>query len=132
MLTISSYEGMLDYKEPALPNLFPNRANEPRPFAFSSLKKVIIITSRVHPGETAGSFVLNGFLKFLLSEDPRAIELLSHFVFKIVPSLNPDGVFRGHYRTDTNGQNLNRLYVNPSIHDYPTIYAIKELFLSIH
>ena len=45
--------------------------------------------------------------------DPRALALLNHFVIKIVPMLNPDGVARGHYRFDTLGQNLNRHYDDP-------------------
>lgn len=41
--------------------------------------------------------------------------LRKHFVFKIIPILNPDGVYRGYYRLDTKGQNLNRYYTNPTI-----------------
>ena len=32
------------------------------------------------------------------------------FVIKVVPMLNPDGVFHGHYRMDIFNQNLNRYY----------------------
>jgi hypothetical protein len=32
---------------------------------FGKEKPVIFLTSRVHPGETPGSFVLNGFLDLL-------------------------------------------------------------------
>jgi len=41
--------------------------------------------------------------------------------------LNPDGVARGHYRMDTKGVNLNRVYLNPSEMDHPTIYAARNL-----
>jgi len=29
--------------------------------------------------------------------------------------LNPDGVYKGYFRLDTKGQNLNRFYKNPSL-----------------
>lgn len=58
----------------------------------------------MHPGETPASFVLEGILDFLCQKDcEQARILLDNFVFKIVPMLNPDGVFRGYYRLDTNG-----------------------------
>lgn len=46
--------------------------------------------------------------------------------------LNPDGVFRGHYRMDTLGLNLNRYYINPTPQDHPTIYAAKSVVLELN
>ena len=46
-------------------------------------------------------------------------------MFKVVPMLNPDGVYRGYYRLDTLGQNLNRYYTEPCKEAQPTIWAVK-------
>lgn len=128
IVTISSFTGILDDTEISIPNLYPD-PTDVRSKKFYN-KKIVFISSRVHPGETPASHVVNGFLKFITSDDPRAVGLRDCFVFKIVPMLNPDGVYRGHYRTDTKGANLNRFYSNPSIIDHPTIYAVKELIMS--
>jgi murein tripeptide amidase MpaA len=56
----------------------------------------MIITSRVHPGETQASFALEGIVKFLLSDHHKAQQLRQNYVFYIIPMLNPDGVIHGN------------------------------------
>lgn len=95
--------------------------------------QVVFLTSRVHPGETPASFVFKGFLDFLLRpNDKRSAALRDLYVFKLVPLLNPDGVQRGHYRTDVFGVNLNRTYGDPDIFRQPSIFAIKTLMMYHH
>jgi hypothetical protein len=133
LLTISGHNGKHPdgLREPFINNFHPIRSEEPRPFVFPD-KKIVLITCRVHPAETPASHVLHGLIEFLLSnKDPRSVALRQLFVFKIVPILNPDGVACGHYRTDTRGVNLNRMYGNPDPRFHPTIYAARELFLHL-
>jgi len=95
-------------------------------------KRVVFVSARVHPGETPSSFVLKGFLDFILKEDDiRAQKLREKFVFIVVPMLNPDGVYRGHYRTDSRGVNLNRVYLETVPEWHPTIAATKQLILDL-
>ena len=55
-----------------------------------------------------------GVVNFLTNKkDLRAFLLRKMFVFMIVPMINVDGVYNGHFRMDTYGQNLNRYYINP-------------------
>ena len=53
---------------------------------------MILITARVHPGETNGSWMMKGFLDYVLSDDADAHTLRENFIFKVIPMLNPDGV----------------------------------------
>ena len=64
--------------------------------------------------------------------DPRAAALRRSFVFKLIPMINPDGVYRGHYRSDTRGVNLNRAYMQPTPEGHPTVFAINALLKQMH
>lgn len=91
-------------------------------------KKAIIISARVHPGESNSSHVMQGFLDFILSERTDAKLLRKYFVFKIIPMLNPDGVIYGNYRCSLLGVDLNRKWINPNKYLHPTVYYTKQLF----
>ena len=43
---------------------------------------------------------MNGVLDYILNYYNN---ILDYFVFVIVPMINPDGVYRGHWRVDTIG-----------------------------
>lgn len=58
-------------------------------------REVVILTGRVHPGESNSSWVLEGALQYLLSNDESAVRLRENFVFKVIPMLNPEGVLNG-------------------------------------
>ena len=152
LITISGNTGILEDRESNLSSLYPssssnvasnsnnkvveknvkNLKNDIRPYKFHN-KKAIFVSARVHPGETQSSFVMRGLIKFLLRpNDPRAILLRKKYVFKLIPMLNPDGVYQGHYRTDSNGVNLNRVYDRPDFNLHPSIYAARKLLLYVH
>ena len=67
---------MQDEREELIEGLFPESNGDPnsRPFKFN--KKTIFISSRVHPGETPASFVLNGIWNFLTNENNIQAKIL--------------------------------------------------------
>jgi len=87
----------------------------------------MIITSRVHPGETQSSFALEGIVKFLLSDCVEAKQLRNQYIFYVVPMLNPDGVIHGNHRVDLLGYDMNRRWCDPSPWIHPQMYAIRNL-----
>ena len=89
-------------------------------------RKGVIITARVHPGESFGSWMMKGALDFLTDPASAEAELLrQNFVFKIIPMLNPDGVINGNYRCSLAGCDLNRRWKAPSKILHPCIYYTK-------
>lgn len=94
-------------------------------------KEFIIITCRVHSGETSASWMMEGFIRFLLDFNNTAKFLRERVVFKIVPMMNPDGVIIGNYRNNLSGNDLNRQYIKPDKRLHPSVYHVKELLKSI-
>ena len=92
--------------------------------------------------------LITGLIDYLVSDDPGAVTLRKHLVFKIgklltlsqiiyhinyiillVPMLNPDGVYVGNYRSSLLGFDLNRHWHSPSPWAQPSIHATKKLLM---
>ena len=93
----------------------------------SNARPAIVISARVHPGETNSSYMMQGVIEFLISDAAEAIALRKHFVFKVIPMMNPDGVIHGNYRCSLAGADLNRKYGSQAQNYYPTVIAMKNL-----
>ena len=91
----------------------------------------VVITARVHPGESPASFLCHGIIDFLVSDHPLATLLRQHTVFLIIPMLNPDGVFLGNFRSSSMGLDLNRQWASPEVWVEPTIAATKQLLMDL-
>ncbi|KAJ1433140.1 hypothetical protein B484DRAFT_17801, partial [Ochromonadaceae sp. CCMP2298] len=129
LITITSPLGLsspLRY-EPLLSGLFPEakKASE-RPPLFD--KEIVFISARVHAGEVPAQHTFKGILDLLMDpNDLQAQALRARYVFKLIPVLNPDGVYRGHFRMDQLGNNLNRYYLSNDSLQQPSIFAAKSL-----
>ncbi|KAL0490549.1 cytosolic carboxypeptidase [Acrasis kona] len=90
-------------------------------------RKGVVISARVHPGESNASWMMKGVIDFLTGPSLDAKILRDNFVFKIVPMLNPDGVINGNYRCSLAGFDLNRRWndCNPKL--CPTIHHTKQM-----
>ncbi|XP_055365727.1 cytosolic carboxypeptidase 2 isoform X2 [Betta splendens] len=90
-------------------------------------KKAVVVTARVHPGETNGSWMMEGFLDFLLGDSEDAQLLRDTFIFKVVPMLNPDGVVVGNYRCSLAGRDLNRNYKTLLRDSFPCVWHTRSM-----
>jgi len=91
-------------------------------------KRIIVLTGRVHPGETGASYVMEGILDLLTSRnDPVAIELRRRYTFVVIPMLNPDGVVVGNTRCGLDGNDHNRCYSNPLDGFQSVLHRLKDL-----
>ncbi len=76
-------------------------------------KRRVWIHSRTHPSETGTSFVVEGLVKFLISECNLCCGAadLKKLIFNIVPMVNPDGVALGNGRvTPDSSYDLERMW----------------------
>lgn len=90
-------------------------------------RKAVILTARVHPGETNSSWIMKGFLDYILGNSGKAQLLRDSFVFKVVPMLNPDGVIVGNHRCSLTGHDLNRKYRSNVKKCYPSIWYTRNM-----
>ncbi|XP_035773606.1 uncharacterized protein LOC118456694 isoform X3 [Anopheles albimanus] len=90
-------------------------------------KKAVIITARVHPGESPSSWMMKGLMDFITGDSYVAKKLRHKFIFKLVPMLNPDGVIVGNTRSSLTGRDLNRQYRTVIRETYPSIWNTKAM-----
>ena len=76
--------------------------------------------------------MMKGILDYLVGPSPGAQYLRDHFLIKIVPMVNPDGVINGNTRCSAAGVDLNRVWQDPYKEAYPIIYGLKWLLKSLH
>ncbi|XP_051031819.1 cytosolic carboxypeptidase 3 [Phodopus roborovskii] len=93
----------------------------------SRKRKAVILTARVHPGETNSSWIMKGFLDYILGDSSDARLLRDTFVFKVVPMLNPDGVIVGNYRCSLAGRDLNRNYTSLLKESFPSVWYTRNM-----
>ncbi len=99
------------------------------------------VIARQHPGETMGSWWIEGLLERLIDpENEAAASLCEKATLNIVPCMNLDGAKRGHLRTNAAGTDLNRAWRNASMEKSPEVYMVRErmratgvdFFLDVH
>ncbi|HEV2498801.1 MAG TPA: M14-type cytosolic carboxypeptidase [Terriglobia bacterium] len=108
-------------------------------------KKVVWLMFRQHSWETGSSWVGEGTVRFLLSSDPIANRIRQETIFKVLPTQDPDGIFRGGVRFNAYGYDLNRNWDSYDPVKMPEITAARnaifdwvdhggriDFFLSLH
>lgn len=94
---------------------------------FGSGPKPLWAIARQHPGESMCGWFMEGLVDRLLDPfDPVARALMARATLHVVPDMNPDGVFRGHLRTNAAGANLNREWREPSLERSPEVFHVLE------
>lgn len=84
--------------------------------------------ARIHPGEAPASFIVQGLMEFLAANShPIAKILRENVVFKILPMMNPDGVFLGNNRCNVVGHDLNRSWDHMTSFLHPTLASTLKL-----
>jgi len=99
------------------------------------------VIARQHPGETMGSWWMEGFLNRLTDpDDAEAAALKEKATLHIIPCMNLDGSRRGHLRTNAAGVDLNRAWRNTTKDQSPEVFLVREkmretgvdFFLDVH
>ncbi|WP_404310722.1 M14 family metallopeptidase [Neorhodopirellula lusitana] len=87
----------------------------------------IFLMARQHPTEVSGMLGLMRFVEAVSADTPRASQFRELFTTVVIPTANPDGVARGHWRCNAAGVDLNRDWVHFT---QPETRALKRELLS--
>lgn len=75
---------------------------------FGRRQGLVVLISRQHPPEVTGGLAYQDFVERLFMDDDLAQRFRARYALGLVPEINPDGVIRGHWRTNRRGVDLNR------------------------
>jgi hypothetical protein len=101
-------------------------------------KVTVWLQARQHAWESGTSFVVEGALRFIISDDPDARALRRRTVFKFTPMVDPDGCTNGQVRFNANGFDVNRHWDEVDLRQkrylaqMPEIWYVKKAILSQH
>lgn len=70
--------------------------------------EVVFLLGRQHPPEITGAIAMRPFVDTVLGDSPLAKRFRDRYMIVVIPILNPDGVYLGHWRHNVNGVDLNR------------------------
>lgn len=83
----------------------------------------------MHAAENYGSFVMKNLIDELVTKPEQYKWALGHFIFKLIPMLNVDGVVIGNARSTLVGVDLNRRWKEPNAIMHPEIYFLKLIMM---
>jgi hypothetical protein len=89
-------------------------------------RRTVWLQARQHAWEAGTSFVMEGALRFIVSDDPRARELRDGFNFIFTPMIDPDGSAAGQVRYNAHGYDLNRHWDLVDVNDRTWLERIPE------
>ena len=89
-------------------------------------KQTVWIHSRTHPGETPSSWHFEGIVNELLGGDEVINYYLTKLKFHMIPFTNPDGVFYGNSRTNTDFVDVERDWDKEDILTCLEVQALKS------
>lgn len=91
-------------------------------------KKVVWLQARQHAWESGTSYVMEGALRFVTSDDAKARELRRRVVFKFTPMMDPDGCANGGIRFNANGYDVNRHWDEMDLRDKEKLRLMPEIW----
>ncbi len=100
-------------------------------------KRIVWLQARQHAWEAATSYVMEGALEFITSDDALAAELRDNVVFLFTPMVDPDGCATGQVRFNANGYDVNRhwdevdLRSKSYLERMPEIWYVKKAILGL-
>jgi hypothetical protein len=86
------------------------------------------LQSRQHAWESLTSFIAEGAVKFVVSDDPAARALREQCVFVFTPMLDPDGCTTGGVRFNANGYDVNRHWDEVDLRDPEWLRRAPEIW----